>query len=158
MNIRHFVNDDGVYLKVKPMALFRVSLMVAVTSMLLMATQEKQKADCCDSSTVRLPPSGVKGLLQKIEPIRPPCCAHVLNVQGIAVLEIALDSKGNVTCGRVVSGHPIMISSILDSVSRWKFRPYISRGRPSSFCGRIGLRYQANERMVKYDVIEAPQE
>jgi hypothetical protein len=56
---------------------------------------------------------------------------------------------------RVVSGDPLVIGVAMDSVRQWKFKPYNSRGTNKAFCGRVALRFQANERTVKYKIIYA---
>ena len=49
-----------------------------------------------------------------------------------------------------VSGHPLIIGVAIDSVRRWKFEPYASKGVKKGFCGQLALRFQANEHAVKY--------
>jgi outer membrane biosynthesis protein TonB len=136
--------------------LVRLGVLLALISGLAFAAQEKQVPDCCNSSTVKLSARRVKSLLRTTEPIQPPCCADQLRLNGTVVLAIAVDDKGKVTCVQRITGHPLIIGAVMESVSRWKFQPYVLRGRPRSFCGRVALRFQANERLVKFDVIEAP--
>jgi hypothetical protein len=42
---------------------------------------------------------------------------------------------------------------IIDSVRQWRFRPYTTKGVKRKFCGRVVLRFEANEHAVKYEVI-----
>ncbi len=76
----------------------------------------------------------------------------MLHINGTIVLEISVDSKGEVTCVRVVSGHPLIVGVAIDSVRRWKFQAYATEGIKKSFCGKVALRFQANEHRVKYRV------
>jgi hypothetical protein len=68
-------------------------------------------------------------------------------------LTISVDSKGDVTCVKMVSGHPLIVGVAIDSVRRWKFHSYASEGIKKSFCGQVALRFQATEHGVKYRVI-----
>lgn len=54
----------------------------------------------------------------------------------------------------VVSGHPLIIGSAIDSVRRWKFRSYAVNGLKKSFCGKVAVRYVATDSEVKYEVIK----
>lgn len=66
---------------------------------------------------------------------------------------ISVDANGEVICVTVVSGHPLIINSAIDSVRRWKFRPYAVGGLKKSFCGKVSLRYEATDYAVKYEVV-----
>jgi hypothetical protein len=73
------------------------------------------------------------------------------------VLSIWVDADGAVACIQA-EGHPLILPAVIDSVSRWKFRRHIVKGHPMSFFGRLGLRFQANERTFKYRIVERPSE
>lgn len=133
--------------------LLRLIVVFALASALLMANQRKLVPHCCTSDDERLSPQQVRVLLQKTEPIHAPCCADMLHISGTIVLAISVDANGEVTCVEMVSGHPLIIGGAIDSVRQWKFRPYALQGLKKSFCGRVVLRYQANEYAVKYKVI-----
>ena len=77
----------------------------------------------------------------------------MLHFKGTMVLSIAVDADGEVTCVAYVSGHPLLIAVAIDSVKRWKFQPYVAKGRKTNFCARIALQIEANEYAVKYKVI-----
>jgi len=67
---------------------------------------------------------------------------------------MAVDANGEVTCVNIVSGHPLLIGSAIDSVRRWKFRSYLVNGMKKSFCGKVALRYEATDYAVKYEIIQ----
>ena len=48
-----------------------------------------------------------------------------------------VDPQGNVVCVQRVSGHPLIIGVAIDSVRRWKFEPYASKGVKKGFCGNL---------------------
>lgn len=134
----------------------RLNALFALIIILPLIGQVKPVPDCCDSSAANVSPRKVKLMVQKTKPILPPCCAEMLHLVGTVVLAIAVDTDGNVTCLRVVSANPLIAASALNSISKWKFKPYVSDGRKKNFCGRIAVQYEANEREVHYDVVEAP--
>ena len=107
---------------------FRFVLLFALASVLLMANEKKQVSTCCESASEKLSQSQVKALVKKTEPIHAPCCADMLHISGTAVLAISVDPQGDVTCVKVVSGHPLIIQVAIDSVRKWKFEPYTSKG------------------------------
>jgi hypothetical protein len=135
--------------------LSRFVLVFALAPSLLLATEQKPARNCCTSDAERVSPKQVNALLDKTEPIQTPCCGHGLHIEGAIVLAIAVDADGEVTCVTVVSGHPLIIGSAIDSVRRWKFRSYVVDGLKKSFCGRVAVRYAATEYGVKYEVIQA---
>jgi outer membrane biosynthesis protein TonB len=125
----------------------------ALASALLMAKQQQPLPDCCEPESEKLSQQQVKALVHKTEPVHAPCCADMLHVSGTVVLAISVDAKGDVTCVQMISGHPLIVGVAIDSVKRWKFRPYASKGVKKSFCGQVALRFPANEHGVKYKVV-----
>ena len=133
----------------------RFILVLALAPSLLMATEKKPARNCCTSIAEKVSPRQVNALLDKTEQIQTPCCGHGLHIEGTIVLVIAVDADGEVTCVTVVSGHPLIIGSAIDSVRRWKFRSYVVNGLKKSFCGKVTLRYEVTDCEVKYEVIQA---
>ncbi len=134
----------------------RFALVLALASMLPVATEKRSIPNCCTSGAERLSPRQVNSLLDKTEPIQAPSCGHKLHIEGSIVLAIAVDADGEVSCVTMVSGHPLIIGSAMDSVRRWKFRPYAVNGLKKSFCGKAVLRYEATEYTVKYALAPGP--
>ena len=135
--------------------LSRFVLVFALAPSLLMAAEKKSAPNCCTSDAERVSPKQVNVLLDKTEPIQVPCCGHGLHIEGTIVLAIAVDADGEVTCVTMVSGHPLIIGSAIDSVRRWKFRSYVVNGLKKGFCGKVTLRYKATDSEVKYEVVQA---
>ena len=134
----------------------RIALVFALASTLLVATEKKSIPNCCTSSAEKLSPKQVNTLLDKTEPIQGLCLGHNLHIKGTIILAIVVDANGEVTCVTVVSGHPLIIGTAIDSVRRWKFRPYTVNGLKKSFCGKVALRYEATEYTVKYALVPDP--
>jgi Gram-negative bacterial TonB protein C-terminal len=132
----------------------RFVLVFALAPLLLMATEKKLVRNCCTSDAERVSPKQVNALLDKTEPIQTPCCAHGLHLEGTIVLTIAVDANGEVACVTVVSGHPLIIGSAIDSVRRWKFRSYVMNGLKKNFCGKVAIRYAAADYGIKYEIVQ----
>lgn len=131
----------------------RLVVLFALASSLLMAKPQEPLRDCCGPDGERLSPQQVKTLVHKTEPIHAPCCANMLHISGTVVLTISVGPKGDVTCTKMISGHPLIVGVAMDSVRRWKFQQYAPGGVKKSFCGQIALRFRADEHGVKYRVI-----
>ena len=131
----------------------RFFLLFVLGTVLLTAQEQKHVPTCCEPESAKLSQAQTKALVKKTEPINPPCCADMLHINGTIVLEISVDPGGDVTCVQMVSGHPLIIGVAIDSLKRWKFQPYSSKGTQRSFCGQVALRFRANEHGVKYKIL-----
>ena len=127
-------------------------LLFALGGVLLTAQEQKQVPTCCEPESAKLCQAQTKALVKKTEPINAPG-ADMLHINGTIVLEISVDPGGDVTCVQMVSGHPLIIGVAIDSVRRWRFQPYSSKGTKRSFCGQVALRFRANEHGVKYEIL-----
>jgi hypothetical protein len=133
--------------------ILRLGLIGALMLSPLLASQERSAANCCTSGATRISARTVKTLLTKTEPIQAPCCADMMHIKGTLVFSLAVDTNGQVICVDSVSGHPLIIGVAIDSIRQWKFRPLIVRGLKKKFCGKVTLRYEANEYGVRFDVL-----
>ena len=61
-------------------------------------------------------------LVSKILPNYPPA-AKKMGLEGNVVIDAVIDTTGNVTNMKVVSGPPLLQPATLDSVRKWKFQP-----------------------------------
>jgi outer membrane biosynthesis protein TonB len=129
-----------------------LAVVLALTATASFGGQQKPALDCCPSNTERLGPQQVKSMVLATEPIQLSGRAHI---DSTVVLAIMVDRGGRVSCLHFVSGHPLLISSSIESVKQWKFRPYVRHGLSKSFCGKIALRIRANDDGVTYDVVKA---
>jgi hypothetical protein len=135
---------------------FRFGWVFALTCLLLMVQQQELAPNCCESESVKLSSHQLKALLQNTEPIYLPGTVDKLHIKGTVVFALAVDDKGEVSCVQIISGQPLIIGTTIDSVRRWKSRPYVVQGLRKGFCGRIAISYRTSEHGVKYRVIEAP--
>ena len=80
-------------------------------------TQQKQVLDCRAPNAEKLSPRKVKSLLLVSEPIQVEV-RDLVHLESTVVLAIGAHGGGNVSCLQVISGHPLIIPAVMDSVSR----------------------------------------
>jgi len=131
----------------------RFFLLFVLGTVLLTAQEQKHVPTCCEPESAKLSQAQTKALVKKTEPINAPCCADMLRINGTIVLEISVGPGGDVSCVQMVSNHPLIIGVAIDSLKRWKFQPYSSKGTQRSFCGQVALRFRANEHGMKYKIL-----
>jgi TonB family protein len=66
-------------------------------------------------------------------------------VQGAVVLEIAIGINGSVEDLKVVSGHPLLVKNAIEAVQRWKYRPFVIKGRPAEVSIRLEVNFLLTE-------------
>lgn len=71
------------------------------------------------------PPRKVAGR----DPDYPPL-ARQAQIQGDVLIDAVIDTDGNVSEMRVISGHPVLIKAALEAVATWKYEPTTLNGAP----------------------------
>lgn len=71
-----------------------------------------------------------------------PALAKQTYLSGVVVIEAIIDEHGDVTSMRVVSGHPLLISSALAAVSKRKYEPTILDGEPTPIDLRVEIKFR----------------
>jgi TonB family protein len=71
-----------------------------------------------------------------------PADASAAHVQGEVKVEAEVDRDGNVASTRVISGPPLLREAAADAVQRWRYRPYLSEGKPISMSALVVLDFQ----------------
>jgi TonB family protein len=68
----------------------------------------------------------------KVKDVRPayPPEAQSANVQGVVILEVVIDTEGNVRSARVLRSIPILDAAAIAAVEQWKFVPTLLNGAP----------------------------
>lgn len=75
--------------------------------------------------------SGVVSGLAISQPKPPyPAIARQAHIQGTVVLQATISKNGTIENLKVVSGHPMLVQSALDTVRQWRYKPYILNGEP----------------------------
>ena len=77
---------------------------------------------------VNISPGVAQGMLLKKVAPGYPLIAKAAGVQGTVVLQATISKTGEITDLQVVSGPPLLLSSALDAVKQWQYRPYLLNG------------------------------
>ena len=60
-----------------------------------------------------------------------PAAAAIAHVQGEVRIQANIDRDGNINSARVISGPPLLRDAAMDAVQRWRYRPFLTGGKPS---------------------------
>ena len=66
-----------------------------------------------------------------------PALFRQARIEGLILVDILVDEKGQVACAQLTSGHPMLAGSAIDAAKNWTFRPKRQRGRTVSFYGHL---------------------
>ena len=70
-----------------------------------------------------------------------PTLARQARLSGVVIIDAVIDEHGNVTAMRVVSGHPLLIQSALNAVSKRKYEPTVLDGEPTPIDLRVEVSF-----------------
>ena len=70
-----------------------------------------------------------------------PMAARQLKVVGKVSLEVVVADDGHVSDVRIVSGNPILTKPAAEALRRWRFRPFLSGGKPSGAIAEITFEF-----------------
>src|SRR5438552_2363926 len=79
-------------------------------------------------------------LIQRVEPQYPEA-ARSQHIQGPVTLDVVVDEDGKVQNVKVVSGDSALAPAAVDSVQRWRFKPYLVNGRASQFTTSLTVNF-----------------
>jgi hypothetical protein len=93
---------------------------------------------CWQAGDVQLTATQTKAQLRYAAPIDGPALWRQMRIgNAVLVFRIRTNENGNVECVRAISGHPIMIASVIGSLKNWKFRPKKVNGRRFPMYGTL---------------------
>jgi protein TonB len=70
-------------------------------------------------------------LLSKVDPVYP-LVARAGRISGVVTMHAMISKQGDVTGIEIISGPELLRSAAIDAVSKWKFKPYMVRGMPTT--------------------------
>ena len=70
-----------------------------------------------------------------------PAMARQARIEGQVLVDILVDRNGQVTCARLISGHPLLVASAIDAAKDWKFRPMKQHGKAVSSYGYLRFHF-----------------
>jgi len=71
-----------------------------------------------------------------------PALARQARIEGLVVLSIVVDEKGNVQDVRAISGPALLARSAEDALRHWRFKPIIVDGRPTQVESKLSMNFQ----------------
>jgi TonB family protein len=77
--------------------------------------------------------------LLRMEKLRYPEQARRNGIQGQVVLHVEISEAGDVEHIDVLSGNPLLVPSTVESVKKWKYKPFLRGGKPIKVATRVPL-------------------
>ena len=74
-------------------------------------------------------PEAMAAVQSKTQPEYPPI-AKQLKVHGLVELEAVVSEDGTVEKVNILSGNPVLTKPAADALKKWKFKPFVSEGKP----------------------------
>ena len=82
-------------------------------------------------------------VIRQVKPVYPHT-ALITHTEGIAVLRAIVEKDGTVQDLRVISGSPLLVSSAVDAVRQWQFKPYFLNGLPIEVETQVTVNFVIN--------------
>jgi TonB family protein len=94
---------------------------------------------------VRVSAGVMQGLLDhKVDP-EYPADAKENHIEGTVMLNVDVDSDGNVARVELVSGHPMLAPAAMDAVLQWTYRPFVLNGAPTPVETTVQVQFALKE-------------
>lgn len=74
-----------------------------------------------------------------------PPLAKMARIQGTVRLEAVISRDGTIQDLKVISGHPLLVKSAMDAVSRWRYQPTLLNGEPVEVATEIDVNFTLSE-------------
>lgn len=78
----------------------------------------------------------------KLEPVVYPPLALQSRIEGLVVVEVSIDEKGNVVGTKAISGHQMLKRAAEDAARRSRFRPALFNGQPVKGFGTVTYEFK----------------
>jgi protein TonB len=83
-------------------------------------------------------------LIFQPKPEYPPL-AKMARIQGTVKLEAIISKDGNIQDLKVLQGHPLLVKSAIEAVSRWRYQPTLLNGDPVEVVTEIDVNFTLAE-------------
>lgn len=84
--------------------------------------------------------------------MQPDRMGNHVNVSGVAVFELMVGKNGRVLKTKVISGHPLAVPRLIESLEKWRFKPLMLDGVAHQTCGQLSLKFSIVENQPKVEV------
>lgn len=78
--------------------------------------------------------------INRSTPPFPPMC----RCQGTVIVAVIVNRHGDVTCGHVINGHPLLMAASIQAANKWTFKPFVKRGAKVSFVGLLAFTFHSS--------------
>lgn len=82
-------------------------------------------------------------VIERVAPSWPPEPESRMHIKGDVVVLITLDEQGTLRSARATCGHPLKRSFAIEAVRKWRFQPFLKRGKARSVTGIVTVRFPA---------------
>ena len=79
-------------------------------------------------------------LIQRVDPAIPPL-AKAARVGGTVKLEVTISESGDVARVKIISGHPMLVTAVVDAVKKWKYKPFERDGKLIQLITQVELTF-----------------
>jgi outer membrane biosynthesis protein TonB len=86
-----------------------------------------------------------------------PKMPSVCRCEGTVVVKVVVDELGHVVCVVNVTGHPLLLKSVVDALTAWVFRPYSVNGKPTPVVGFLAFHFSTGSVTVDEGVRAMPE-
>jgi outer membrane biosynthesis protein TonB len=117
------------------------------------ARQGPEPNKCTTAGLAKLSSKQMRSRLKHTQAIDPPCCGRNFDLKGTVVLEVVVGENGDVTCVDLVSGDPMVVTSTIQSIAKWRFQPRAEKGQHVAYYGHLAIKFHATERTVTFKVV-----
>jgi TonB family protein len=80
-------------------------------------------------------------LIKSVDPVYPEK-ARQAQVEGLVILEVRTDEKGNVEDARVLRSIPVLDQAAIDAVKQWKYEPLLIDGKPKKVLFTVTVQFR----------------
>lgn len=80
-------------------------------------------------------------LARKADPALPQFANLAGGIAGTVVLDVVISSEGRVSSIRAISGHPMLIQSVVNAVEQWEYKPFVRAGHRISVVTQVTWKF-----------------
>lgn len=95
---------------------------------------------------MQLPAATLESYVIKKVPAMYPPAALQAHIEGVVVLTIVVNEKGNVQEVKAISGATVLARSAEESLRQWRFKPILVDGKPAQIESQVSLNFQIPRR------------
>jgi periplasmic protein TonB len=83
----------------------------------------------------------LSAVVTKVAPEYPPI-ARQLHISGSVMIEVDIAATGSVDGVSAISGNPVLTKPAMDTLKKWKFKPFTANGAPVKAQTQIAIEFK----------------